>query len=52
MTAAFARLGIDIQIARLTAEARRVYDVFYVARLSDPSKDILRTHILEALAQK
>jgi [protein-PII] uridylyltransferase len=34
ITAAFASMNIDIQVARVLTEARRVFDVFYVARLS------------------
>jgi [protein-PII] uridylyltransferase len=49
ITQAFGGLGIDIEIARLASEAKRVYDVFYVKRLDDPTREALSARLQEVL---
>lgn len=41
ITAAFASLGLDIEVARVSTEARRVHDTFYVARLDKKEREKL-----------
>ena len=46
ITAAFASLDIEVELARLSSAAQRVCDVFYVARLSEPRRDALEKAVL------
>ena len=45
ITAAFAGEGVDIQLARVLTEARRVFDVFYVSRLDDQERARLESTV-------
>jgi [protein-PII] uridylyltransferase len=51
ITAAFATCGIDIQVARLTTEAHRVHDIFYVPSLDSKTRSKLERTLFQFLGQ-
>lgn len=45
ITAAFAAENVDVQVARISTEARRVFDVFYVSKLSEDARAALERRV-------